>query len=696
MAIGEISSSSYVESAHRNRLVISHRVVCCLVFTALILLPVQIFAHSAAQPKKKKIRVTPTMALRSGERGSRARTRVSRKLQSGSKVQITAGKPVVPSEFSGDVRSLPQYVTEEERRQFSLRPELDREIPVNKKPLPGIGPEAPAQLLAPAAPMPTPSISFNGMNFTSNGAGHPPDTVGDVGPSHYVQAVNTSIGIYNKTTGAAISTFTFNTLWAGAGTGTPCDTANMGDPTVIYSRQNDRFIVADFAWSDIVNGPYYECIAVSKTANPVTGGWWLFAYRADDAAHPWLPDYPKMGIWPDGLYMSANMFDCLTAGCGSASYMEARVYGLNIIDLVNGAPLRSIVIDTNSTSRFTLLPSNYRGAAPPVGTPNFVVGESATLFAWEVFKFHVDYVTPANSTFTGPTNVTQASYATAASTVPEPAPGNASDTLAERMMMQNQYRNIGGVESLWVNHTTGTPSASTPTGIQWGQINVTGATINTTPVQQQIYNNGADGINRFMGALAVDHDGNMALGYTASSSTVAPDIRYVGRLSTDPLNTLPQTEITMLPGVTRSVQTGTCGVTCTRWGDYSAMSVDPVDECTFWYTNMYFPVQGTNWVTRVGSFKFPSCVSQPTAASVPIGGRVLSSSGRAIPRAILSLVDSTGQVRIAITNGFGRYQFQDVATNETYVLSVRAKGYEFTPQAITVTQATSNLDVIAQ
>ena len=195
--------------------------------------------------------------------------------------------------------------------------------------------------------MPTPATSFDAMDFASNGAGHPPDTVGDVGPNHFVQAVNTSIGIYNKTTGAAISTFTFNSLWSGAGTGTPCDTSHNGDPTVVYDPQHDRFIVADFSWTDIMNGPYYECIAVSKTSDPVAGGWWLFAFRADDAAHPWLPDYPKMGIWPDGLYMSANMFDCVTAGCGSATYEEVRVYALNIDDLVSGAVLRSIVVDTS-------------------------------------------------------------------------------------------------------------------------------------------------------------------------------------------------------------------------------------------------------------------------------------------------------------------------------------------------------------
>ncbi|MEO6392036.1 MAG: carboxypeptidase-like regulatory domain-containing protein, partial [Pyrinomonadaceae bacterium] len=388
------------------------------------------------------------------------------------------------------------------------------------------------------------------------------------------------------------------------------------------------------------------------------------------------------------LYMSANMFDCLNASCSSATYQEVRAYGLNIQDLISGATLRSIVVDTNSTARFTLLPSNFRGTAPPAGRPNYFVGESSTLFAWEVFRFHVDYVTPASSTFTGPTNVAQASYVTAATTVPEPAPGNATDTLAERMMMQNQYRIIGGVESLWVNHTVGTAAAATPTGIQWGQINVTGNVVNTTPVQQQIFNNGADGLNRFMGAIAVDRVGNMAIGYTASSAAVAPDIRYAGRLSTDPLNTLPQTEVTMLPSVTRSVQTGTCGGICTRWGDYSAMSIDPVDECTFWYTHHFFPVQGTNWVTRIGSFKFPSCV--PTAAPVAISGRVLRPDGEGLSGVTITLNEGIGQ-RMTVTNTKGAYVFENVPVGTFCVLTATRKGYVFNPENISF-EAFSNAE----
>src|SRR6266513_557491 len=531
-----------------------------------------------------------------------------------------AGEPVVASEFRGDVRNLPQTITQAQRKAFIRPLELDYPVPGIKQVLPGgsiVGQSlAPSLATAgPSAPMPGPVTSFDGMNYNLNGAGHPPDTVGDVGPNHFVQAVNTSVGIYDKVTGAALATFTFDFLWFNAGTGTPCDTFHGGDPTVIYVPQYDRFIVADFSWSNIQNGPYYECVAVSKTSDPVSGGWWRYAVRADDAAHPYLPDYPKMGIWPDGLYMAANMFDCLDSVCNGATYKGTRVIALNISDLVSGATLRSVVADLSS-SRFSLLPSNYRGTPPPAGRENLIVAESGSLYAWEVYKFHVDYAVPSNSTLTGPTNVSQTAYFGAAD--PVASSGNNVDTLSDRAMMQNQYRNIGGVESLWVNHTTGNPSSSTPTGIQWAQINVTGGNINTTPVQEQIFGPGLDASNRFMGSLAVDHVGNMAVGYSASSFSIPPDIRYAGRLVSDPANTLPQTEVTMLPSVTRGVQTGNCGSSsCTRWGDYSAMSVDPTDDCTFWYTNMYYAASGLNWITRIGSFKYSTCSAGPTPTPSP-------------------------------------------------------------------------------
>src|SRR5437588_1914257 len=416
-------------------------VACSFVIAAFILLAAP--TRAAKFPRKN---VGPTLASRSYAEAAKAKTRVQqRPSQVDSTVQISKGKTVEPSEFRGDVRKLRQRITPAERRQFHPPLELQWKPRRDRKPSPTSEPVVPTAIppLAPLAPMPTPMTSFDGMNFNANGAGHPPDTVGDVGPSHFVQAVNTSVGIYNKTTGAAISTFTFNSLWSGAGTGTPCDTSHNGDPTVVYDPIHDRFIAADFSWSSLQNGPYYECVAVSKTSNPVTGGWWLYAFRADDAAHPWLPDYPKMGIWPDGLYMSANMFDCLNSGCSSATYKGVRVFALNLSDLESGATLRSVIGDVSGgTAHFSLPPSNFRGTAPPAGTPNYFAAENAASTAWEVYKFHVDYVTPNLSTFTGPTNVSQASHAIAAHPVPEPSPANNSDTLADRAMMQNQYRII--------------------------------------------------------------------------------------------------------------------------------------------------------------------------------------------------------------------------------------------------------------
>ena len=278
-------------------------------------------------------------------------------------VVIRVKAPVKAKQFRGDVRRLTRPVPFP--RRPTVEPGEHHEEEKGGKPKTG-RPAAPPVPKSTTS-MPATTVNFAGLDFATWGGGWPPDTVGDVSETHYVQAVNTSVGIWAKTGGAPLAAFTFASLWSGAGTGTSCDTSHNGDPTVVYDQMAKRWIVADFSWTNIQDGPYYECIAVSKNSNPVTGGWWLYAYRADDNAHPWLPDYPKMGIWPDGLYMTTNMFDCLNAGCSSASYKGVRVYAFDRADMYAGAPLSSILVDLTNTNYFSLLPSNVRGASPPSG-----------------------------------------------------------------------------------------------------------------------------------------------------------------------------------------------------------------------------------------------------------------------------------------------------------------------------------------
>ncbi len=568
-------------------------------------------------------------------------------------LEISGREVIVPREFNGDVRAMPQI-------QFKPRAKLEAEplrqppINPNKQPLPGaIEPSQPRLARALTANMPAASQSFAGLSLNSSctggqcGGGYPPDTNGDVGPNNYVQAVNTGVGIFSKT-GTQQAAFTFNSFWASAGTGTPCDSANDGDPVVLYDPIGDRFIFMDFAFSNSTTGPYYFCFAVSKTSDPL-GSYWLYAVRGDDAAHPWLPDYPKGAVWPDGLYFSANMFCMQSTGCagGQQAYQEVRVWAFNRTQMEAGQPLQQVVIDTNTTNYFSMLPSNMRGAQPAAGTPNYFVSESQSVYAFEVFKFHADY-SGAGSTFTGPTQVSHATYTTPnGAIVPQPSTSTLLDSLYDRLMMQNQYRRIGGVESLWVAHTVRTSSTSN-TGIQWAQLNVTSGTVATTPVQQQRYFPDTT-MYRWMPSLAVDGAGNMAVGYSASNSSTFPSIRYAGRLSTDTLNTLGQAETTLINGG-GSQATNCGGAPCTRWGDYSAMTVDPSDDCTFWYTTEYYAATGGIWNTRIGSFKFPACGPTNTPTVTTTATTTLTSTPTRTPTVPTSTPTDTPTNLGGVTN----------------------------------------------
>jgi len=285
-----------------------------------------------------------------------------------------------------------------------------------------------------------------------------------------------------------------------------------------------------------------------------------------------------------------------------------------------------------------MLPSNLSGpggpdGVPPAGTPNYYVQQSLTSFVFRVRKFTAGTNCGAGGML-GPTNtIGQNSYTVPdADIVPQPNTTALLDSLGPVLMQKNQYRRVrrgrfGFRESLWVTHTFRS-SGTGPTGSQWAQIDVTGGTIVTTPVQQQLYDP-ADGIYRWMSSIAADKQGNVALGYSTSNGTSPnfPSIAYSGRLASDPPNMLPQTETQLIAGAgsqNQNCDPNNPASLCSRWADYSSISVDPSDGCTFWYTNEYYTSQENgdilNWSTRIGSFRFPSCParSRPTPTPRPL------------------------------------------------------------------------------
>ncbi len=270
-----------------------------------------------------------------------------------------------------------------------------------------------------------------------------------------------------------------------------------------------------------------------------------------------------------------------------------------------------------------LLPSDLDGTTlPPAGSPNYYVGSmdnggpySAPQDALTLWKFHADFATPANSTFVLANTIPIAAYDTmlsicsGRSCIPQPGTTYKVDHLGyrQRPLHRLAYRNFGTHESLVTNQSV--EATTGMSGIRWWEIR----SPNSSPIvyQEGTYNPGAtDSIHRWMGSIAQDNDGNMALGYSASSATTTyPSSWYTGRLATDPLGTMPQGEGSIING------TGSLTSGGNRWGDYTSMSVDPVDDCTFWYVNEYLPTNGTNWRLRIGAFKFNEC-SSPTAVTL--------------------------------------------------------------------------------
>ncbi len=476
----------------------------------------------------------------------------------------------------------------------------------------------------------------------------PPDTNGDVGLTQYIQYLNVFWVVFDKTTGAVVFGPTVgNSFWQGL-TGSNCANQNDGDPIVKYDRQADRWIFTQFA----VEGPgYHQCIAVSETNDP-TGSYFAYDYLI-------LPDvfidYPKMGIWPDGYYMTWN-------GYPDAGGFEADAGAFDRTAMLAGDPTAQAVIFSNygGPNDGGVLPSDLDGStAPPVGSPNFLVdwADSTTL---DLFRFHVDWVTPANSTMTGPIPITVDPFIFPVcgsfrdQCVPQLGSSELLETLVGDMMYRLPYRNFVDHEAIVGNFTVGTPGGSA--AIRWFELRDP----NGTPTLYQEGTYAPDDSYRWMGSIGMDTNGNMALGYSKSDATIHPSIAITGRLAIDPLNTMGSEDV-FLAGAGSQVDT------FSRWGDYSSMSIDPTDDCTFWYTTEYYAATGSfDWKTRVGSFKFPSCSTGPTGM---IHGTVTDGTNP------LSGVTVKAGTASALTNASGAYSFTLPVSPPNYDMTASKYGF---------------------
>jgi hypothetical protein len=451
--------------------------------------------------------------------------------------------------------------------------------------------------LAPSVDMPATSLNFDGVPFPGVGCNcAPPDTNGEVGATQYVQIVNEGYQVFNKTTGASqLGPSGITTLWSGFGG--VCQSNGNGDPVVLYDQIANRWIISQFAG---VSVPTDECIAVSTTSD-ATGSYNRYDFHLGSNFF----DYPHLSVWPDAYYMSMNVFT------PAGSFLGPQPFAFDRARMLLGLPATFVTTGvTGGSNEDVYLPSDLDGAIPPpVGAPATFV-EFPSSGSYRVFHFHVDFVTPANSSFTLFASPAAAGFsllcATTRNCVPQSGTTNKVDGIGDRLMFRLAYRNFGDHEAVVGNYSV---SAGGVSGIRWFELrNVTSGPV--TKFQESTYQ--PDTTWRWMGSAAMDQQGNLALGYSASSTAIHPQIRYAGRLFTDPLNQLTQAEGTIFSGA--GSQTGTL----TRWGDYSDLTVDPIDDCTFWYTQEYIPANGSfNWRTRIGSFKFPGCGGVPTPTPTP-------------------------------------------------------------------------------
>src|SRR5437667_4895136 len=483
------------------------------------------------------------------------------------------------------------------------------------------------QLLSPARTIPAPLLNFEGLSnqddFNLYGFRvNPPDPDGEVGPNHYVELINLVLGVFDKQGNRLVGPTKIGDLWTGFAI--PDCTDPSGDPVVLYDQLEDRWLLSQFTTSGLSDPtkPFWNCVAISTTGDP-TGTYYRYAFETTSDGIFYFPDYPKYGLWRNSYILTTREF-------GPTVEYGIGVYALERDKMLEGDPNARAVkffLDGNAPGMLPLvgdglLPPDIDGRtkpandspAPIIGTQDDDADYGATFDALNIWELSVKWKSNPTASINLKTQLPVAPFdsifpcaPTSRDCLPQPGitdPTQYLDILSyrQRPTFRLAYRNFRTYESLVTNQSVeARPGVA---GARWYEIR-RDENGDYSIYQQGTYDPG-DGVHRWMGSIAMDKKGNMALGYSVvNGTTVFPGIRYTGRLAGDPLGQMTLGEGTIING--SGVQTNTNS----RWGDYTDMTVDPTDDCTFWYVNEYYqttePPPDRKWQTRIARLKLPGC-----------------------------------------------------------------------------------------
>jgi hypothetical protein len=422
----------------------------------------------------------------------------------------------------------------------------------------------------------------------------PPDPTASVGANQVVETVNLSWAVFDKVKGTPIlGPASIPAIWNGFNSACS-STARLAvaDPVVLYDKQAGRWVIELVT----LGSTAYSCFAVS-TSSDATGTYNLYAF---ELAASGFKATPRFGVWPDGYYLSIRRYD------PPSTYLGPQACAVDRSQMLAGQAATMQCFQVADTRLDGMLSADLDGTAPPpAGSPEYyLVQGPAGSNSLYLYQFHVDFAHPANSTFTGPTIIPVAPYTAAPirSGVPQLGSTQILTAIGNCLMHRLAYRYFPNAptpyECLLATHSVMAGSSSSRrVAVRWYELHDPGSS-SPTVFQQGTYS--PDANDRWMGSIAMDKHGNIAIGYSVSSATMYPEIRYTGRMHNDPPGTL-SAEVTIFGGSGSQIGTN-------RWGDFTSMSLDPADDCTMWYTNEYMPAtQLLDWATRIFSFRFSGC-----------------------------------------------------------------------------------------